>query len=130
MKKFIKSFRYGNKGFTLVELLIVVAILGVLAAVVVPNVGKFIGTGAVEAANTEAHSVQTAVLAHMTASGATDYDLPVGPGRTGTTPGPIDYITGSLEATYTITNGVIAGAVPVATGKWKDLTYTVDVGWQ
>jgi len=56
----------GEKGFTLIELLIVVAILGVLAAVVIPNVGRFIGRGETEAAQTELTNVQTAVIAMMT----------------------------------------------------------------
>jgi type IV pilus assembly protein PilA len=56
----------GEKGFTLIELLIVVAILGVLAAVVIPNVGRFIGRGEQEAADTELSNVQTAVIAMMT----------------------------------------------------------------
>ena len=56
----------GEKGFTLIELLIVVAILGVLAAVVIPNVGRFIGRGETEAAETELTNLQTAVIAMMT----------------------------------------------------------------
>ncbi len=55
----------GEKGFTLRELLIVVAILGVLAAVVIPNVGRFIGAGETEAAGTELSNIQTAVVAMM-----------------------------------------------------------------
>jgi len=55
----------GEKGFTLIELLIVVAILGVLAAVVIPNVGRFIGRGETEAAQTEKTNIQTAVVAMM-----------------------------------------------------------------
>ncbi len=55
----------GEKGFTLIELLIVVAILGVLAAVVIPNVGRFIGRGETEAAQTELSNIQTAVVSMM-----------------------------------------------------------------
>ena len=57
--------RRGEKGFTLIELLIVVAILGVLAAIVIPNVGRFIGRGQGEAADTELASIQSAVQSMM-----------------------------------------------------------------
>jgi type IV pilus assembly protein PilA len=66
----------GEKGFTLIELLIVVAILGVLAAVVIPNVGRFIGRGEEEAADTEFSNVQTAVVSMMTDNGLSE--LPTG----------------------------------------------------
>ncbi len=49
----------------MIELLIVVAILGVLAAVVIPNVGRFIGRGQTEAAATEFATIQSAVSAMM-----------------------------------------------------------------
>ena len=35
----------GQKGFTLIEMIVVVGIIAVLAAVIVPNIGKFIGSG-------------------------------------------------------------------------------------
>ena len=63
MKKFLKHFRYGQKGFTLIELLVVIGILGAIAAIVVPNVGQFIGRGKSESYATELHNIETSVMA-------------------------------------------------------------------
>ena len=55
----------GEKGFTLIELLVVIAILGVIAAVVALSVAGFFGRGTFQAANTELHQAQTAIIAAM-----------------------------------------------------------------
>ena len=69
MKRFLKRIRQDNKGFTLVELLIVVAILGVLASAVLINAGALGNEGETESALAELTTVQTAMDVMMAKNG-------------------------------------------------------------
>jgi type IV pilus assembly protein PilA len=55
----------GEKGFTLIEMLVVVGLLAALAGVVIISVTMFINRGHAEAAATELYNVQCAVTAYM-----------------------------------------------------------------
>ena len=61
MRRVVRS----QAGFTLAELLVVVGIIVGLAAVILPNIGRFTGSGATGASAAEFKSVQTAMDTYM-----------------------------------------------------------------
>jgi len=65
MNRIIKRHSRGEKGFTLVELLIVFTLLAVLAAIMIPNVAGFVAYGHDQSAAAEKSVVQTAMDAMM-----------------------------------------------------------------
>jgi len=104
MRRILRGARHEERGFTLIELLIVVAILGVIAAVVIPNVTAFMGSAAVNAANTEVQNVRTAALGYY-ADHSTD-----------TSPWPANaaalepYVVGVIVGEYSWTaEGIMSG---------------------
>ncbi len=69
MKRFLKRIHQDNRGFTLVELLVAIALIAILVAIVMPNVTGLIGFGQTEGANEEASIVQTALDSMMAKEG-------------------------------------------------------------
>jgi prepilin-type N-terminal cleavage/methylation domain-containing protein len=61
MKGFAKGTKKGQKGFTLVELLIVFTLLSVLAAIMIPNISGLVAYGHDSAAAAELSVIQTAM---------------------------------------------------------------------
>ena len=72
MKNLMQKAHKGEGGFTLVELLIVILILGAIATVVILNIGGFFGMGECEGYCTEKYNLQSAIIAFMAASNTSD----------------------------------------------------------
>ena len=132
MKTFMKRMHGGQKGFTLIELLVVIAILGVIAAVVALNVAGFFGRGTLQAANTELHQAQTAIVACMAEAESSQLD-----GISATWSGGPEvfawdasntiqyfaknYVYGPFRAAYDVSqNGSINDGNPIIENGWGD----------
>lgn len=117
INRLMEKKRNGEAGFTLIEMLIVVIILGILAAVVVFGVSTFRKDSATQACTTDVKTVGTAAEAYKAKTGAypagaTDADR-IGVLVTG------QYLKSAPSTTngytVTLTTGGVAASTPACT---------------
>jgi len=107
----------GQKGFTLIELMIVIAIIGILAAIAIPQFSKYRARGYMAATKSDVKNAYTAAMAYLgdnpSATAVSDADIAAS-GFTATTAATVASNGGSASTlTLTGTHAQLNGSYVV-----------------
>ncbi len=79
MKEKMRKIMKNEKGFTLIEMIVVMAIIGVLAAILIPSMSGFISNSKDSQAVANGRTFQTAATAALTNLAAQNKPIPTSP---------------------------------------------------
>ncbi|MBE8566994.1 type IV pilin protein [Vibrio sp. OPT20] len=99
-----KNKRTNQKGFTLIELMIVVAVIGVLSAIAIPKYQEYVEKGALGAALATATALKTNYEDYLAVSGAAPTSS-AAIGATDFSIGTIAVTSGGIDVTITSGGG-------------------------
>jgi prepilin-type N-terminal cleavage/methylation domain-containing protein len=124
----LSKMRTNNKGFTLIELMIVIAIIGILAAIAIPNFIAYRNKAFCSAAETDASSVAAAIADYFSIPSHTAIaTADIGYTPSGTNSFTITSADPSVSITITVTDG--SGRCPAdyqgASNQWAGSVYTL-----
>jgi prepilin-type N-terminal cleavage/methylation domain-containing protein len=108
-----RRFRTGARGFTLVELMVVVAVIGVLSTIAIPLYANVLARGRIAQAQADSRSLASAVGvygAHM-----------------GTIPAALTQLTTVATNAQGLQAGPFMNSMPIPPGGWAAYAYTADV---